>query len=105
MSRPTTPSNGSSTPRTPTHPPRSRTPTAFGSSVSGRPSSRLAMSRGPSSRGLEVGDAVKIEVGGVAMEGTIRFLGLVEGKDGEWGGVELDAEWESKGKNDGSVKG
>lgn len=63
------------------------------------------MSRGPSARGLEVGDAVKFEVGGLAMEGTIRYMGGVDGKDGEWGGVELDAEWEGRGKNDGSVKG
>lgn len=52
-----------------------------------------------------MGDAVKIEVGGIAMEGTIRFLGEVDGKDGEWGGVELDPEFEGRGKNDGSVKG
>lgn len=46
-----------------------------------------------------------LEVGGVAMEGTVRFLGEVDGKEGNWGGVELDEAWVGKGKNDGSVKG
>ena len=39
------------------------------------------------------------------MEGVMRFLGPVEGKDGVWGGVELDLEWQGRGKNDGTVKG
>ncbi|KAL8277495.1 hypothetical protein RQP46_010125 [Phenoliferia psychrophenolica] len=46
-----------------------------------------------------------MEVGGVQMEGTLRFLGEVEGKDGQWAGVELAQEWTGKGKNDGSVRG
>lgn len=54
---------------------------------------------------LEVGDEVRFEVGGVAMEGIVRFLGEVDGKEGNWGGVELEGEWEGRGKNDGSVKG
>lgn len=54
---------------------------------------------------MDIGDPVKIEVGGVVMEGTLRFLGQVDGKEGNWGGVELDKEWAGKGKNDGSVKG
>jgi len=39
------------------------------------------------------------------MEGVVRFIGQVDGKAGEWGGVELSEEFTGKGKNDGSVKG
>jgi hypothetical protein len=105
--RPTTPSY----PRTPTASyARSATPTnglrASMSAAGVRPSSRLGQSvRGPAASGVDVGDAVKFEVSGEHMEGTVRFLGEVEGKDGQWGGVELDAEWHGRGKNDGSVKG
>lgn len=54
---------------------------------------------------MEVGDEITLDVGGVQMEGVMRFLGPVEGKDGVWGGVELDLEWQGRGKNDGTVKG
>ena len=89
-SRPTTPvsvasSLGVSTPRTPSH---ARAPSAPAKDD-----------------GLEIGDEVKMEVGGTAMEGTLRFLGEVEGKDGNWAGVELGSEWAGLGKNDGSVRG
>lgn len=56
-------------------------------------------------QGLEPGDQVKFEVGGIEMEGNLRFVGPVEGKAGDWGGVQLDGEWAGKGKNDGSVNG
>lgn len=76
------------------------------SASTARPSSRLGQSvRGPAANGIEVGDAVKFEVSSEHMEGIIRFLGEVEGKDGQWAGVELDSEWHGRGKNDGSVKG
>ncbi|KAK4704459.1 hypothetical protein P7C70_g1762, partial [Phenoliferia sp. Uapishka_3] len=104
--RPTTPvgptsaslsatTSGTGTPRTPSHP---------------RQSGRFAgplpiMSPEKEKEKLEIGDEVKMEVGGVAMEGTLRFLGEVEGKDGNWAGVELAKEWEGQGKNDGSVRG
>ncbi|SGZ26956.1 BQ5605_C025g10008 [Microbotryum silenes-dioicae] len=113
-SRPTTPSGrtsgmGVSTPR---HHAmggsmtRSKTPT----SIATRPLSRSTMRNSLDSsiagfKGLQVGDQVKFEVAGNAMEGVIRFLGAVDGKEGQWGGVELDAEWSGLGKNDGSVKG
>ncbi|SCZ90504.1 BZ3500_MvSof-1268-A1-R1_Chr9g10859 [Microbotryum saponariae] len=113
-SRPTTPSGrtsgmGVSTPR---HHAmggsmtRSKTPT----SLATRPLSRSTMHNSLGSsiagfKGLQVGDQVKFEVAGNAMEGVIRFLGAVDGKEGQWGGVELDAEWSGLGKNDGSVKG
>ncbi|SCV70104.1 BQ2448_1498 [Microbotryum intermedium] len=85
---------------------RSKTPT----STATRPLSRSTMHNSLGSsvtgfKGLQVGDLVKFEVAGNLMEGVIRFLGEVDGKDGQWGGVELDTEWSGLGKNDGSVKG
>ncbi|KAG8832268.1 hypothetical protein FRC17_001627 [Serendipita sp. 399] len=56
-----------------------------------------------SQRPLEVGDPVKIE--SLALEGTLRFLGEIAGKPGQWAGVELSGEYAGKGKNDGSVAG
>ncbi|BGP47793.1 hypothetical protein JCM10450v2_003658 [Rhodotorula kratochvilovae] len=93
-SRPTTPS-------TPSYA-RARTPTGFGSSTSRfpRPASRQA-----GGDELRVGREVTFEVSGEKMEGTLRFVGEVEGKSGQWGGVELDAVWAGRGKNDGSVAG
>ncbi|KAK4054107.1 hypothetical protein OIV83_001132 [Microbotryomycetes sp. JL201] len=103
--RPTTPSSLTM--------PRPRTPNAFRSSVSGqRPPSRLGATQqqqqqqqSKASNGLDPGDAVTFEVAGQAMQGTLRFIGPVDGKPGQWAGVELDIEWHGKGKNDGSVKG
>ncbi|KAM0789615.1 hypothetical protein ACM66B_000421 [Microbotryomycetes sp. NB124-2] len=104
--KPTTPSTSTM--------PRPRTPTAFGSSVSGqRPASRLAASQAsrpapPTSTAaqpLAPGNSVTFEVAGQSMQGTLRFIGQVDGKPGQWAGVELDPEWHGQGKNDGSVKG
>lgn len=93
-SRPTTPSTPSL--------PRARTPTGFGSSTSRfpRPASRQS-----GSNELTVGREVTFEVAGEKMEGTLRFVGEVAGKSGQWGGVELDATFAGRGKNDGSVAG
>ncbi|GJN91450.1 hypothetical protein Rhopal_004473-T1 [Rhodotorula paludigena] len=85
--RPTTPSTPSYS--------RARTPTGFGSSTS----------RFPKAGALEVGAAVSFEVAGELMEGTLRFVGEVEGKAGTWAGVELDEVYAGRGKNDGSVAG
>ncbi|QRW21286.1 CAP-Gly domain protein [Rhizoctonia solani] len=52
---------------------------------------------------FEVGDAVKIE--SLGMEGTLRFMGEIDGKNGLWAGVELAPAFAGKGKNDGSVAG
>lgn len=41
----------------------------------------------------------------MGFQGVLRFLGEVEFKAGEWGGIELLGEWKGKGKNDGSVSG
>lgn len=81
--------------------PRARTPTGFGSSTSARPSSRAEVR-------LNVGDCVCFESGRVPMEGILRFVGEMETEKGgsrEWAGVELDAEWAGRGKNNGSAQG
>lgn len=85
--RPTTPSTPSYS--------RARTLTGFGSSTS----------RFPKAGALEVGAAVSFEVAGELMEGTLRFVGEVEGKAGTWAGVELDEVYAGRGKNDGTVAG
>lgn len=50
---------------------------------------------------VQVGD----EVHAVGFEGTLRYLGDVQFKEGSWGGIELSAAHAGKGKNDGSVQG
>lgn len=56
-----------------------------------------------SQRPLEVGDPVKID--SLQLEGTLRFLGEIAGKPGQWAGVELSGKYAGKGKNDGSAGG
>jgi dynactin complex subunit len=50
-----------------------------------------------------VGDSVRIE--SLGFEGTLRFLGPIEGKPGTWAGVELNPGFVGLGKNDGSANG
>ena len=50
---------------------------------------------------VQVGD----EVYAMGFEGTLRYLGGVQFKEGSWGGIELSAAHAGKGKNDGSVQG
>lgn len=52
---------------------------------------------------FEIGDSVRIE--SLGFEGVLRFVGPIEGKPGEWAGVELGGGFVGKGKNDGSVNG
>ncbi|EKM80888.1 hypothetical protein AGABI1DRAFT_126945 [Agaricus bisporus var. burnettii JB137-S8] len=52
---------------------------------------------------FEVGDSVIIE--SLSMEGTLRYIGEIEGKNGLWAGVELSAQFAGRGKNNGSVNG
>ncbi|EJD32362.1 hypothetical protein AURDEDRAFT_178577, partial [Auricularia subglabra TFB-10046 SS5] len=77
------------------------------STASSRPASRLseAGGRAPSraGRGFEVGDMVRIE--SIGMEGTLRYMGDIDGKPGTWAGVELAGGFAGRGKNDGSVNG
>lgn len=79
-------------------PPRSKTPTT-------RPASRqsAAFDKGPArpDRSFDVGDNVRIE--SLGFEGTLRFIGEIDGKSGQWAGVELGGGFAGKGKNDGSV--
>ena len=52
---------------------------------------------------FEVGDHVRIE--SLGMEGTLRYLGPIDGKPGVFAGVELAPGFSGHGKNDGSVGG
>jgi hypothetical protein len=51
---------------------------------------------------VTVGDAVDVPG---SMHGVIRFLGSVQGKKGVFAGVELHADFASRGKNSGDVDG
>ncbi|KAG8683897.1 hypothetical protein FRC08_014012, partial [Ceratobasidium sp. 394] len=98
-------------------PPRSKTPvsatstssrTAFTprASLASRPDSRasnIGRSLSRAGQEFEVGDAVRIE--SLGMEGTLQFMGEIEGKSGIWAGVELAPMFAGRGKNDGSVNG
>lgn len=55
------------------------------------------------SGGFSVGDKVRVD--SMGMEGTLRFVGEIEGKPGTWAGVELSGGFAGRGKNDGSVGG
>lgn len=52
---------------------------------------------------LQLGDRVAVTLQAQAHPATVRFLGVVAGKQGSWAGVELDTP--GLGKNDGSVQG
>jgi CAP-Gly domain-containing linker protein 1 len=80
---------------------RSKTPTGLRSlsrqsDVSGRSSSRTG-------RTFEVGDNVRIE--SLGYEGTLKYMGAIDGKSGLWAGVELSGGFAGKGKNNGTVNG
>ena len=79
---------------------RSRTPTARPASrqsdVFGRSVSRVG-------RAFEAGDNVRIE--SLGFEGTLRYLGEIDGKSGLFAGVELGGGFAGHGKNDGTVNG
>ncbi|KAF8591027.1 hypothetical protein K439DRAFT_1657108 [Ramaria rubella] len=78
------------------------TPRASTSTATSRPESRQEV-RSKKDRTFEPGDAVRIE--SLGMEGTLRFLGPIEGKPGVWAGVELVPALAGRGKNDGTVNG
>ncbi|KAL1673859.1 hypothetical protein EV122DRAFT_293840 [Schizophyllum commune] len=78
--------------KTPTSRPKSRT-----SDVFTRSHSRAG------SRSFEVGDTVRIA--SLGYEGTLQYIGEIDGKPGLWAGVELGGGFYGKGKNDGSVNG
>ena len=79
---------------------RSKTPTGV------RPSSRQSdvfRSSSRVGRAFGVGDNVRIE--SLGFEGSLRYLGEIDGKPGIWAGVELSGGFSGMGKNDGSVGG
>lgn len=79
---------------------------SFTSSVA-RPPSRSSETFGRSvsrtGKTFDVGDTVRIE--SLGFEGTLRYIGGIDGKPGLWAGVELSGGFAGKGKNDGSVAG
>jgi len=80
--------------------PRAKTPSA-------RPQSRqsdvFSRSTSRANRSFDTGENVRIE--SLGYEGTLKYLGQIDGKPGLWAGVELSGGFEGKGKNDGSVNG
>lgn len=59
---------------------------------------------GPAAAGDDITLGDTVEVPG-NMYGTIRFIGMVQGKKGTFAGVELHPEFASRGKNSGDVDG
>ena len=51
---------------------------------------------------IRVGDVVEVPGG---MDGIARFVGEVQGRAGQFVGVELSKQWASRGKNDGDSEG
>ena len=85
-----------------------RTPASGTRNFTPRPASRQSdiFARSTSragSRSFEVGDNVRIESFG--FQGTLRYLGEIDGKPGHWAGVALSGGFVGKGKNDGTVGG
>lgn len=81
-----------------------RTKTPISTRPPSRPPSRHSDVFGrSSSRSFEIGDKVRIE--SLGYEGTLRYIGEIEGKLGLWAGVELSGGFAGKGKNDGTVNG
>lgn len=81
-------------------PTRAKTPNARPHS---RQSDAFPRSVSRADRTFEVGDDVRIE--SLGYEGTLRYIGDIDGKPGLWAGVELGGGFFGKGKNDGSVNG
>ncbi|THH08437.1 hypothetical protein EW145_g2708 [Phellinidium pouzarii] len=81
---------------------RPKTPTASANKgTQRRPESRQSDLFQRVQREFIVGDNVRIE--SLGFEGTLRYLGEIAGKPGEWAGVELSGGFTGLGKNDGSV--
>lgn len=56
----------------------------------------------PGGGDVHVGDVVDVPGN---MQGTVRFVGAVQGKNGVFAGVELNPEYLARGKNSGDVDG
>ena len=68
-----------------------------------RPPSRHSDVVGKPKKVFEVGDNVRVE--SLGFEGTLRYLGEIDGKPGLWAGIELSGGFSGKGKNNGTVGG
>lgn len=72
-----------------------------------RPSSRASDVFGRSvsraGRAFEIGDHVRLE--SLGFEGILKYLGEIDGKPGQFAGVELQGGFAGRGKNDGSFGG
>ena len=66
------------------------------------PTTRRASDMGSNTQDLRVGDTVDVPGG---MDGIVKFVGEVRGKQGYFVGVELSRRWASRGKNDGDAEG
>ena len=51
---------------------------------------------------FQIGDTVNVPGG---MDGVVKFVGEVKGKQGCFVGVELSRKWAARGKNDGEAEG
>lgn len=81
---------------------RPKTPSGpFGRNAQQRPQSRQSDAFSRSKSEFIVGDNVRIE--SLGFEGTLRYVGDIKGKSGEWAGVELTGGFTGLGKNNGSV--
>lgn len=68
-----------------------------------RQSDLLGRSLSRTHKEFEVGQNVRIE--SLGYEGTLKYIGDIDGKPGQWAGVELSGGFAGKGKNDGTVDG
>ncbi|KAH9957889.1 hypothetical protein BC827DRAFT_1137068 [Russula dissimulans] len=91
-------STAGATPARPAPMARTKTPSIRTSS---RQSDANVRSSSRVGKSFEVGDNVRIE--SLGFEGTLRYLGDIDGKTGQWAGVELSGGFAGKGKNNGSV--
>lgn len=83
-------------------PGRTKTP-AVSQSTSRSPSRQSDVQPRNVNRQLNVGDSVRVD--SLALEGVLRYMGEIEGKNGVWAGVELISQFAGRGKNNGSVNG
>lgn len=81
----------------------SRAKTPVSARPSSRPPSRQSDASSRLSKSFDIGENVRIE--SLGFEGTLRFIGDIDGKPGLWAGVELSGGFAGKGKNNGSVAG
>lgn len=80
-----------------------RAKTPISTRISSRPPSRQSEIMTKAPKFFDVGENVRIE--SLGFEGTLRYIGEIEGKSGLWAGVELSGGFAGKGKNDGTVGG